>query len=113
MLTVDRLPSAEDVYTVLAPSNAAFERVKLTPGFSDRSHIVTVLRNHILLGQVVTEERLKQLKDGDMFTVPTLLGTQAVFANHNGQWDDQPAAASLGDVVCVWGGGVKWWRVKK
>ena len=70
---------------MLAPGNAAFERVKLTPGFSDRGHIVTVLRSHILLGQVVTEERLKQLKEGDTFTVPTLLGTQAVFSNRDGE----------------------------
>ncbi|XP_043243718.1 uncharacterized protein LOC122392661 [Amphibalanus amphitrite] len=80
----DNVEVSKDVYTVLAPSNAAFERVKLTPGFSDRSHIVTVLRNHILLGEVVTEERLKQLPDGGTFSVPTLLGTHAVFANRNG-----------------------------
>ncbi|KAF0291086.1 hypothetical protein FJT64_010754 [Amphibalanus amphitrite] len=84
----DNVEVSKDVYTVLAPSNAAFERVKLTPGFSDRSHIVTVLRNHILLGEVVTEERLKQLPDGGTFSVPTLLGTHAVFANRNARSAD-------------------------
>ena len=80
---------------MLAPSNAAFERVKLTPGFSDREHIVTVLRNHILLGEVVTEERLKQLKDGSTFTVPTLLGTRAIFSKENGE---------LKEGLMIWGG---------
>ena len=78
--------STDDSYTVLAPSNAAYKRVKITEGFSNRDHIAAVLRNHILLGQVVTEERLKQLKDGDTFTVPTLLGTRAVFSNRNGEY---------------------------
>ncbi|XP_037085215.1 uncharacterized protein LOC119105805 [Pollicipes pollicipes] len=81
----DNVEVSKEAYTVLAPSNEAFDRVKLTPGFSGRDHIVNVLRNHIILGEVVTEERLKQLKEGSQLKLNTLLGTTAVFTSRAGR----------------------------